>query len=87
MDELTDAGVTAKALEVTRHTGVPVGGASAQFHLVIEENTNDSFEGAEINLEFSGLPEDVTVTLDAWVATMEEYEDMKVMTEEFKNFR
>ena len=83
VDELVDSGVTAKALEVTRHTGVPVGGASAQFHLVIEENTNDSFEDAEINLEFSGLPEDVTVTLDAWVATLEEYEDMKVMTEEF----
>ena len=86
VDELTDEGVTAKALEVTRHTGVPVGGASAQFHLVIEENTNDSFEDAEINLEFSGIPEDVTVTLDAWVATMEEYEDMKVMTDEFKLF-
>jgi hypothetical protein len=36
VDELTDAGVTAKALEVTRHTGDPVGGASAQFQLVIE---------------------------------------------------
>jgi hypothetical protein len=83
VDELTDDGVTAKALEVTRHTGVPVGGASAQFHLVIEENTNDSFEDAEINLEFSGIPEDVTVTLDAWVATLEEYEDMEVMTDEF----
>ena len=84
VDELTDDGVTAKALEVTRHTGIPVGGASAQFHLVIEENTNDSFEDAEINLEFSGIPEDVTVTLDAWVATMEEYDEMMVKTAEFQ---
>ena len=28
--------------------------------------------GAQINLEFSGIPDDVEVTIDAWAATAED---------------
>ena len=31
-----------------------------------------SFDGAQINLEFSGIPDGVEVTIDAWAATAED---------------
>ena len=34
-----------------------------------------SFENARINLEFSGIPDDVEVEIDAWVTTLENLED------------
>lgn len=75
VDELTDAGVTTKPgrtdtkLTLIRHTGIPMGGtADTQFHLVITENALDSFDEAQLNLEFDGVPPGATLTLDAWVA-------------------
>ena len=69
VDELTNDGVkVGKLLTVIRHTGVPEDGAGAQFHLSIAENAVDSFDNAELTLDFSGIPADVTLTLDAWVA-------------------
>ncbi len=80
VDELMDTGVkSTMLLTVIRHTGIPKdnpatpmmkndGTADSQFMLVITENAVDSFEDAEINLEFGGIPPGATITLDAWVA-------------------
>ena len=79
VDELTDDGVDVpNVLVLTRHTGDEDPEGDTQFHLVIEENTVDSFAGAEIDLEFSGIPDGVTLTLDAWVATKDTYDDEDV---------
>jgi hypothetical protein len=79
VDELTDEGVDVpNVLVLTRHTGDEDPEDDDQFHLVIEENTVDSFAGAEIDLEFSGIPDGVTLTLDAWVATKDTYDDEDV---------
>ena len=69
VDPLTDDNVkVGQTLELIRHTGKPSGGS--EFHLVITEAHKDSFDGGQLELKFSGLPEDVTVTdLDAWVTT------------------
>ena len=85
VDELTDDGVdVGNTLTLTRHTGDPDSGDSAeQFVLVLEENTVDSFDGVAIDLEFSGIPDGAKVTLDAWVATKKEYDDKMVNTKEF----
>jgi hypothetical protein len=72
-DELTDAGVTVKdKVTLVRHTGKPAG--KAQFKLIIEENTVDAFQNAQLNLEFSGIPEDISVVVDAWVTTVDNLE-------------
>ena len=74
VDELTDDGVdVATTLTLIRHTGDP-GTSASKFKLLIKENTVRSFDGAQINLEFSGIPDGVTVTIDAWVATAEDLE-------------
>ena len=68
VDPLIDDNVNADALELIRHTGKPSSGT--EFHLVITEAHNDSFDGGQLELQFSGIPEGVTVTgLDAWVTT------------------
>ena len=72
-DELTDDGVTVKdKVTLVRHTGKP--DDKAQFKLIIEENTVDAFKGAQLNLEFSGIPEDISVVVDAWVTTVDNLE-------------
>jgi hypothetical protein len=72
-DELTDDGVTVKdKVTLVRHTGKPAG--KAQFKLIIEENTVDAFQNAQLNLEFSGIPEDISVVVDAWVTTVDNLE-------------
>ena len=69
VDPLIDDNVNADALELIRHTGKP-SGSGTEFHLVITEAHNDSFDGGQLDLKFSGMPEGVTVTdLDAWVTT------------------
>ena len=79
VDELTDDGVdVANTLVLTRHTGDEDPEDDTLFHLVIEENTVDSFAGAELNLEFSGIPDGVSLTLDAWVATKKKFDDKMV---------
>ena len=70
VDELDDDGVdVATTLTLVRHTGDPE--EAEKFKLLIEENTVRSFDGAQIILEFSGIPDGVEVTIDAWVATAE----------------
>ena len=46
-----------------------------QFKLLIMENTVRSFDDAQINLDFSGIPDDVEVTIDAWVAKASDLEE------------
>ena len=75
VDELNDAGIMVPRggkQEVIRHTGAPSGDSGAKFKLIIAEATVDSFAGGNINLEFTGIPDGVSVTLDAWVATLDE---------------
>ena len=74
VDELTDGGVSVgQKLTVVRHTGeaVPTHKADEdgenRFHLLIAENAVDSFDDAQLILDFDGLPAGATVTLDAWV--------------------
>ena len=75
VDPLTDDNVkVGETLELIRHTGKPDGGV--EFHLVITEAHKDSFDGGQLDLKFSGMPEDVTVTdLDAWVTTKKDFDD------------
>ena len=90
VDELTDDGVeVATTLTLIRHTGDP-DGDDTKFKLLIKENTVRSFDGAQINLEFSGIPDGVEVMIDAWVATAENVQAMMVdqddpTTEKVKN--
>ena len=75
VDELDDDGVDVDTtLTLVRHTG-KVAEKATKFKLLITENTVRSFDGAQINLEFSGIPDGVTVTIDAWAATAEALED------------
>ena len=75
VDELTDEGAdVAKKLTLVRHTGeLDEDSASKapekQFKLVINENTARSFDTAQLKLEFSGIPDDIEVEIDAWVTT------------------
>jgi hypothetical protein len=75
VDELVDDGVTAETLTLIRHTGSPEDGE--YFKLLIEENAVDSFAGAALDLDFSGVGAGMTITLDAWVATKEDLDDLK----------
>ena len=43
-----------------------------------------SFDGAQINLEFSGIPDGVEVTIDAWAATAEDLASKDADGEDFK---
>ena len=78
VNPLTDDTVkVSKKLILIRHTGDPGKTDKAplgKFVLVIEEAHDDSFEGAELELEFEGIPEDVTITLDGWLTTKKNYE-------------
>jgi hypothetical protein len=80
VDPLIDDNVkVGQTLELIRHTGKPDGGA--EFHLVITEAHKDSFDGGQLELKFSGIPEGVTVTdLDAWVTTKKDFDDPDTMT-------
>ena len=76
VDELTDAGVKVKpAVTLIRHTGAPK--SDGKFKLMLTENAADSFNDAEIELTFSGIPDedDVEITLDAWVITKDDLDD------------
>ena len=75
VDELVDSGVTAKPLTLIRHTGSPEDGEL--FKLFITENAVDSFEGAALDLDFSGIGTGMTVTLDAWVTTKDALGDLE----------
>ena len=76
VDELTDAGVKVKpGVTLIRHTGAPKG--DGKFKLMLTENAVDSFTDVEIELTFSGIPDedDVELTLDAWVITKDDLDD------------
>ena len=75
VDPLTDDAVDVdEDVTITRHTGEIDGGS--RFKLVITEPHNDSFDGSQLELTFSGLPEDVNVTdVDAWVTTTRIFND------------
>ena len=79
VDPLEDDNVdVGQKMTLTRHTGEP---SDAQFHLVITEPHVDSFDGAQLELKFSGIPEDVSVVdLDAWVTTKSDFDNDETMT-------
>ncbi len=62
-----------RKLTVVRHTGDPNPGHKAdedgefRFHLAVAEPEVDSFDDAQLKLDFSGIPTGATITLDAWV--------------------
>ena len=81
VDELADDGVTTDLapgggdegeLVLVRNSGAPMAdsghplGKTRAFVVWIDENNVDSFEDAELDLEFSGIPPDATIELDAW---------------------
>ena len=78
VDELDDAGVTTvfkvgtrdvdHKLTLIRHTGETEDDTARPFVLSITENTVDSFEGAKLLLDFSGIPAGASIALDAWVS-------------------
>ena len=78
VDPLTDDNVKAgQKLTLIRHTGEFASSAPGknQFHLVITEAHNDSFADGQLELTFSGIPEDVEVEgLDAWVTTKKNFD-------------
>jgi hypothetical protein len=75
VDPLSDEDVDVdEDVTVTRHTGEIAG--ESRFKLVITEPHNDSFDGSQLELTFSGLPEDVNVVdVDAWVTTTKIFND------------
>ena len=81
VDELTDGGIeVVDTLTLIRHTGAP--DDATKFKLFITENTVRSFDNAEINLEFSGIPDDISVTIDAWVAKASDLETEGFMVDQ-----
>ena len=76
VDPLTDEDVdVAEKVTVVRHTGEIASGSEDRFHLVITEPHNDSFDGSQLEVTFSGLPEDVNVVdVDAWVTTKKNFD-------------
>ena len=82
VDPLTDDGVNVgQKLTLIRHTGKPAVAAKNEFHLVITEAHVDSFTGAQLELSFSGIPEDVElIALDAWVTTKKLHDEDPMKT-------
>jgi hypothetical protein len=76
VDPLTDEDIdVAQKVTVVRHTGEIASTGKDRFHLVITEPHNDSFDGSQLELTFSGLPEDVNVVdVDAWVTTKKNFD-------------
>ena len=86
VDELDDDGVDVDTtLTLIRHTGDP-DGDDTQFKLLIKENTVRSFDGAQINLEFFGIPDGVELTIDAWAATAEDLGTKGFKVDQATNF-
>ena len=82
VDELDDEDVTTvfevgdkdvdHKLTLLRHTGEVAADKAEKFVLKITENTVDSFDDAELMLNFSGIPEGFSIALDAWVSEVGE---------------
>ena len=70
VNPLSDDEISVSAITVIRHDGsIDENKTDDFFHLVIEEAHLDSFAGARLELEFSGIPDGVTVTLDSWLTS------------------
>ena len=86
VDELDDDGVDVhQKVTLLRHNGEAKDNKK-QFVLVLTENTVDAFHGGTaIELEFSGIPddEDVSIKLDAWVATEDNFDGDSVDKDPF----
>ena len=68
VDPLSDDEISVSPITVIRHDGsIDENKTDDYFHLVITEAHLDSFTGARLELEFSGIPEGVTVNLDSWL--------------------
>ena len=82
VDELTDDGVDAEEVTLIRHTGKP--DDEMYFKFVLTENAVDSFAGTTIEVEFEGIPddEDITLEVDAWVTTKDDFDADNVDTDE-----
>ena len=75
VDPLSDDEVSVSAITVIRHDGSIADNKTEDFfHLVIEEAHLDSFTGAMIELEFSGIPDGVKVNLDSWLTDKANYD-------------
>ena len=74
VDPLIDDNVAVgQTLELIRHTGKPAD--ESVFKLVITEAHNDSFDDAQLELKFSGIPEGIDIVgLDAWVTTKKKFD-------------
>ena len=68
VDPLSDDEVSVSPITVIRHSGsIADNKTDDYFNLVIAEAHLDSFTGARLELEFSGIPEGVEVKLDSWL--------------------
>ena len=75
VNPLSDDEVSVSPITVIRHDGsIETNKTSDFFHLVITEAHLDSFEGARLELEFSGIPEGVKVNLDSWLTDKANYD-------------
>ena len=75
VNPLSDDEVSVSPITVIRHDGsIDTNKTSDFFHLVITEAHLDSFEGARLELEFSGIPEGVKVNLDSWLTDKANYD-------------
>ena len=82
VDPLTDDSVdVGQKVTLIRHTGKVAKDGKTEFKLVITEPHVDSFEDAQLELEFSGIPEDVKVEqLDAWATTKRDFDNSETET-------
>ena len=89
VDELTDDGIdVADKVTLVRHTGKidpDDEDAPSDFKLLIMENTVRSFDNAQINLDFSGIPDDVEIKIDAWVAKASDLEKKDFVVDQALN--
>ena len=87
VDPLEDENVkVGQEVTLVRHTGEPEADEPSIFKLVITEPHNDSFDGARLELKFSGIPDDVNIVdLDAWVTTQDDFDDSETDTNELIN--
>ena len=75
VNPLSDDEVSVSPITVIRHDGsIEKNKTSDFFNLVITEAHLDSFEGARLELEFSGIPEGVKVNLDSWLTDEANYD-------------
>ena len=87
VDPLEDENVkVGQKVTLIRHEGEPKEDDPSVFHLVITEPHVDSFDGAQLELKFSGIPDDVNIEdLDAWVTTKKDFDNSMTDTDVLGN--